>query len=435
MSDHPDIPEKIGKYDITGVAGKGAMGIVYIGHDPYVDRKVAIKVSLNEIAGEFLLDDSIAADNHRQFFNEAKAAGILDHPNIIKVYEAGDANGQDYIAIEFVEDADTLRTFRKVENLLPVKQLLHYIRQCAEALHYAHSQGITHRDIKPANLLLTTDGDIKIADFGIAVRKANDATAATAKGFGSPLYMSPEQASGEKITHHTDIFSLGVVLYELLTGAHPFLAKTMPALFKNIVSEDPAPLKSHREELPTALENIVAKALQKDPEDRYVNCAEFAADLIEVEEEFEKFGEDLSEEHKVEILSQLKFFNDFSEQEVEEILDEGEWEVYSSGSRILIEDEQDKAFYVITSGNASVTRMNKEIATLSEGDCFGEMAWLLGGKRSASVTAITKTVVLKLDEPLADWASLSCQMRVNKTVQKILMERLNDTTKRYARAL
>ena len=429
-----DLPEKIGKYEITGVAGKGAMGIVYIGHDPYVDRKVAIKVSLSDNPGEFLLDDSLAADNHRQFFNEAKAAGILDHPNIIKVYEAGDANGQDYIAIEFVEDADTLRTFRKEENLLPVKQLLHYIRQCAEALEYAHSKGITHRDIKPANLLLTKEGDIKIADFGIAVRKTNDKTATT-KGFGSPLYMSPEQAGGTKIGPQTDIFSLGVVLYELLTGTHPFQANTMPALFKNIVSEDPTPLKTHRNDLPPALEPIIAKALQKEPENRYANCAEFAADLFEVELELETFGEDLSSEHKLEILSKLKFFNDFSEEEIEEILDQGEWEVFLSGKDILIEDDQDKAFYVITSGNASVSRMNKEIATLSEGDCFGEMAWLLGGKRSATVTAITKTVVLKLDEPQADWASLSCQMRLNKTIQKVLMERLNDTTKRYARVL
>ncbi len=429
-----DLPKKIGKYEITGVAGKGAMGIVYIGHDPYVDRKVAIKVSLNASPGEFLLDDSLAADDRRQFFNEAKAAGILDHPNIIKVYEAGDANGQDYIAIEFVEDADTLRTFRKEETLLPVKQLLHYIRQCAEALEYAHAKGITHRDIKPANLLLTKEGDVKIADFGIAVRKTNDKTATT-KGFGSPLYMSPEQASGTKITHHTDIFSLGVVLYELLTGTHPFLANTMPALFKNIVSEDPEPLQNHRSDLPVSLNKIVIKALQKNAEDRYANCEEFAADLREIELELETFGEDLSPEHKLEILTKLKFFNDFSEQEIEEILEQGEWEVHLSESVILTEGDEDKAFYVITSGNASVTRMNKEIATLAEGDCFGEMAWLLGGKRSASVTSITKTVVLKLDEPLADWASLSCQIRVNKTVQKVLMERLNDTTKRYARAL
>lgn len=428
------LPEKIGKYSITGVAGKGAMGIVYIGHDPYVDRKVAIKVSLNADVGEIQLDDTLSDDNHRQFFNEAKAAGILDHPNIIKVYEAGDANGQDYIAIEFVEEADTLRSFRKEDKLLPVRQLLHYIRQCADALDYAHSQGITHRDVKPANLLLTTGGDIKIADFGIAVRKTSDKTATT-KGFGSPLYMSPEQASGAKISAHTDMFSLGVVLYELLTGVHPFQANTMPALFKNIVSESPRPLSHYRDGLPEALEMIVARALQKEPEDRYKNCAELAKALSEVELELETFGEDLTDEHKLEILAKLKFFNDFSEEEVEEILDEGEWEVYTSGTQILAEGDKDKAFYVITSGNASVSRLNKEIASLEEGDCFGEMAWLLGGKRSATVTAITKTIVLKLDEPLAEWASLSCQMRINKTIQKVLMDRLNETSQRYARTI
>ncbi len=428
------LPEKIGKYSITGVAGKGAMGIVYIGHDPYVDRKVAIKVSLSGGIGEIQLDDSITEDDHSQFFNEAKAAGILDHPNIIKVYEAGDANGQDYIAIEFVEEADTLRTFRKEDKLLPVNQLLHYIRQCAEALDYAHSKGITHRDIKPANLLLTTDGDIKIADFGIAVRKTSDKTATT-KGFGSPLYMSPEQAGGTKISANTDMFSLGVVLYELLTGTHPFQANTMPALFKNIVSETQKPLSYYRGGLPEALEIIVAKALQKESEDRYENCAEFANALIEVEQELEHFGEDLTDVHKLELLSKLNFFNDFSAEEIEEVLEQGDWEVFTTGSEILTEGAEDKSFYVITSGNASVSRLNKEIASLDEGDCFGEMAWLLGGKRSASVVAITKTIVLKLDEPLAEWASLSCQLRINKTVQKVLMDRLNETSQRYARSL
>lgn len=431
MSDRPD---KIGKYDITGVAGKGAMGIVYVGHDPYIDRKVAIKVSLNASPGEILLDDSLAADAHRQFFNEAKAAGILDHPNIIKVYEAGDANGQDYIAIEYIEDADTLRSFRKKEKLLPLKELLHYIRQCADGLDYAHSNGITHRDIKPANLLITKSGDIKIADFGIAVRKVHDQTA-DVKGFGSPLYMSPEQASGDKIDRHTDIFSLGVVLYELLTGTHPFQAKTMPVLFKNIVSEDPAPLHYHRTDLPPLLEKIINKALQKKPEDRYVTSAEFSADLVEVEFELETFGKSLTSENKLEMLSKLKYFNDFSESEIEEVFDESEWEVYSAGNEILIEGDRDRSFYIIISGHASVTRMDKEIATLEDGECFGEMAWLIGGKRSATVKAITKTVVLKLNEPLVDWASLSCQMRVNKVIQKVLMDRLNETSQRYARAL
>ncbi len=428
------LPEKIGKYEIVGVAGKGAMGVVYIGHDPFVDRKVAIKVSLSATAGEFSLDETMAEDNHRQFFNEAKAAGILDHPNIIKVYEAGDADGQDYIAIEFVEDADTLRSFRKRKDLLPVTQILHYIRQCAEALDYAHGKGITHRDIKPANLLLTKEGDLKIADFGIAVRKAHEKIS-TQKGLGSPLYMSPEQASGKSLTHQTDIFSLGVVMYELLAGVHPFQASTMPALFKNIVTSEPKPIQKYRPEIPPSLSKIIDKLLQKKPKDRYENCAELAEDLIKVEFEIETSEEQLTREQKLELLSKLKFFDGFSEQDIEEILEEGEWEVCLAGTHIMSEGKQDKTFYVITSGNVSVTKMDKEITTLSDGDCFGEMSWLHDGKRSATITAISKTVVLKLEDSLSDWASLSCQMRINKTIQKILIERLDETSQRYARML
>ncbi|MFK8067514.1 MAG: protein kinase [Gammaproteobacteria bacterium] len=428
------LPDKIGKYEIVGVAGKGAMGVVYIGHDPFVDRKVAIKVSLSATAGEFSLDETMAADNHRQFFNEAKAAGTLDHPNIIKVYEAGDANGQDYIAIEFVEDADTLRSFRKPKDLLPINQVLNYIRQCAEGLNYAHERGITHRDIKPANLLLTKDGEVKVADFGIAVRTAHDKTSVS-KGFGSPLYMSPEQASGAPLTHQTDIFSLGVVLYELLAGVHPFQASTMPALFKNIISVEPKPVQEYRSEVPPSLAKIIDKVLQKDPKDRYANCAELADSLRKVELEIETSEEQLTNDQKLELLSKLKFFDGFSEHDIEEILEEGEWEIYLAGTHIMKEGEQEKSFYVITSGNAAVTKMDKEIATLTDGDCFGEMAWIHGGKRSATITAISKTVVLKLEESLPDWASLSCQMRINKTIQKILIERLDETSQRYARVL
>jgi len=206
-------------------------------------------------------------------------------------------------------------------------------------------------------------------------------------------------------------------------------------LFKNIVSENPVPLENYRTGLPPGLEKIINKALQKKPEDRYASSAEFSVDLMEVEFELETFGNSLTSEKKLEMLYQLKYFTGFSESEIEEVFDESEWEVYSDGDEILTEGEQDRSFYIIISGHASVIRMGKEIATLDDGDCFGEMAWLMGGKRSATVKAITKTIVLSLNEPLVDWASLSCQMRTNKVIQKVLMDRLNETSQRYARAL
>lgn len=429
-----DLPDRIGKYEIVGVAGKGAMGIVYIGHDPYVDRQVAIKVSLNSASGDILLDDSIAQDNHRQFFNEAKAAGILDHPNIIRVYEAGDANGQDYIAIEYVEDADTLRSFKNQDNLLPLKQLLHYIRQAAHALHYAHGKGITHRDIKPANLLLTKGGDIKVADFGIAVRTKTDGTAAV-KGFGSPLYMSPEQAGGGKITYQTDLFSLGVVLFELLTGVHPFHAKSMPALFKNIIDEEPPKLNVFRKDLPSSLQVFLDQALQKNPTDRFASGTEFADRLAKIEDEIDTYGSDLNDEEKIEVLSRLKYFSSFSEDEIEEFIDEGEWVKFNPGQVIFSEGDNDKSLFIIINGHVSVTRMNRELATLSDGDCFGEIAWLQDKSRTATITSITKTVVIKLDAPMSEWASLPCQMHINRTTQNVLMDRLVEISQRFARAV
>lgn len=428
-----EYPEKIGKYEITGVAGKGAMGIVYIGHDPYIDRQVAIKVSLSASSGDILLDESVAADNHRQFFNEAKAAGILDHPNIIRVYEAGDANGQDYIAIEYVEDADTLRSFKNKDNLLPLEKLLHYIRQAANGLHYAHSKGITHRDIKPANLLLTKEGDLKIADFGIAVRTQNDGTA-TAKGFGSPLYMSPEQAAGGKMSFQTDLFSLGVVLFELLTGVHPFQARSMPELFKNIINEPTPKLSEFRDDLPESLQSFLNRALEKDPANRFTSGEAFSQALLDIEESLDSAGADLSDEEKIDVLSRLKYFSGFSEDDIEEFVDEGEWLRFQPGQVVFAEGDRDRSFYVVINGHVSVSRMNKELATLSDGDCFGEIAWLQDQPRTATITSITNTVVLKLASPMNEWASLPCQMQITRTVQSVLIDRLTETSQRLVRA-
>jgi len=185
-----EIPEKIGKYDITGIAGKGAMGVVYIGHDPFIDRRVAIKVSLNEDMEE---DSHEALQARKLFFNEAKAAGALDHPHILRIYEAGESTeGQPYIVMEFVEGAGDLKAFCKPDNLLPIDKLVDYFIQAADALDYAHQHGITHRDIKPANIMLTAKDEVKLCDFGIAQRTRSDQTQILG-WFGSPLYMSPER--------------------------------------------------------------------------------------------------------------------------------------------------------------------------------------------------------------------------------------------------
>ncbi len=246
-------PVKIGKYDVIGVLGRGAMGVVYRAHDPYVDRPVAIKLATNADAD----NEGVA---RRLFINEARSAGRLDHQNVLKVYEAGEDNGQPYMVMEFIDGGDTLRNYCRKESLLPVPTVIRIIRQAADALDYAHRNGVLHRDIKPANIMLTKEGVAKLGDFGIARRLGADQTQIVG-WFGSPLYMSPEQARDAEITPQSDLFSLGSVFYEMLTGSPPFAAKRLTGLIQKVCHEDPVPLTEVRPELPEQLWPIVRRLL------------------------------------------------------------------------------------------------------------------------------------------------------------------------------
>ena len=257
-------PAKIGKYDVVSVLGKGSMGVVYKGHDAYVDRAVAIKVATNTDADD---GENMAK---RMFVNEARSAGCLDHSNILKVYEAGEENGLPYMVMEFIKGGDTLRTYCKPDTLLPIKQVAGLIRQAADALDYAHSQGVLHRDIKPANIMLTEGGVAKLGDFGIARRMGVDQTQIVG-WFGSPLYMSPEQAQDKELSPQSDLFSLGSVFYEMLAGTPPFAAKGLSSLIQKVVNEDPRPLTEVRPEVPEVVWRVVKKMLTKDLALRYKN--------------------------------------------------------------------------------------------------------------------------------------------------------------------
>lgn len=422
MADHPD---KIGKYDVTGVAGKGAMGIVYIAHDPFVDRKVAIKVSTHE---------EMTPQQRKMFFNEAQSAGALDHPNILRVFDAGEADDQPYIVTEFVESARTLRDFCQPDTRLPVKQVVQYIRQCALALDYAHKRGVTHRDIKPANLMLTQDGTVKIVDFGIAQRAQSDQTQVLG-WFGSPLYMSPEQAADQPVTPQSDLFSLGVVAYELIAGKTPFAAKGISTLINNILHADPEPFSAVRDDLPPSLWAVVAHCLAKTIAERYKTGAEIAADLDRVLADLDNPFATLTEAQKLGAARSLAFFKDFSEAEVKEIVRASRWESHQPGTIVIDENSQSGSIYFIVSGDASVRRTGKELATISQGECFGEMGYLADGRRTASVVAVSPLSVMRVDAPLKDWASLPTQLRMNRALQRVLIDRLAATTRTLAKHL
>jgi len=426
-----ELPEKIGKYEILGVAGRGAMGNVYLGHDPFIDRKVAIKVCALE-------DDEGGGSSRiakKMFFNEAQAAGALDNPNILRIFDAGETKGEPYIVMEYVEGADTLKPYCTPDNLLPLDRVVRLMHQCAKALDYAHRRGVLHRDIKPANIMLNKDGDAKIGDFGVAQRTQTERTQVMGM-FGSPRYMSPEQARDDPLNNQSDLYSLGVVMYELVAGRPPFRAKSLPALVNMITNDEPPALEEVRPDCPEPLAQVVRRAMAKDTSARYTSGGELAADLAAVFEEITHAPEEPdepSEEEKFAAARALAFFNDFSDAELEEVLEVSDWERYQDGERIITEGAVEQSFFVIVSGDVSISVGEKVIGSLGKGDCVGEMGYLAKVKRTASVVARGDISVMKVDSSLMEWASIPCQMRFHKVFQQTLIERLANTSMELAK--
>lgn len=264
----------LGRYEIEGELGKGAMGAVYLGKDPKIGRVVAIKTMAlaNEYEGDEL------DDVKERFFREAETAGRLSHPNIVTIYDAGDENDLAYIAMEFIKGSDMLQ-YCKADSLLPVSRVLSIILRAADALDFAHKQNVVHRDIKPANLMYDAATDtLKITDFGIA-RITDSSKTKTGMVLGTPSYMSPEQLAGKKVDGRSDLFSLGVMMFQMLTGRLPFQGESMAALMYKIANETHPSPDSIRPELHRCTGIIINRALAKDRDKRYKSGAQMAADL------------------------------------------------------------------------------------------------------------------------------------------------------------
>lgn len=265
---------KLGRYEIERELGKGAMGTVYLGRDPHINRVVAIKAI--PLAHEFEEEDFEEA--RARFFREAEMAGRLNHPAIVTVYDAGEDQGLAYIAMEYLR-GQHLSHYTDSERLLPPAKVLTLVARTAEALHYAHRQNLVHRDIKPANIMFDAETDeLKITDFGIA-RLTDTSRTKTGIVLGTPSFMSPEQLEGRNLDGRSDQFSLAVSLYQLLCGQLPFRAESMPRLMHKIATEAHSPIRLVRPELPARIEAVLDRALAKSADDRYVTCAELAAEL------------------------------------------------------------------------------------------------------------------------------------------------------------
>jgi len=267
---------KLGRFELVAEIGRGAMGIVYKAKDPMLERTVAIKtISMG-------MDKDGAEMYEKRFYQEARAAGGLNHPNIVTVYDIGKTETACYMAMEYIEGPE-LRTLLLPGKPLPVQNALTIAAQLAEGLAYAHERGVVHRDIKPANIMVPASGPVKITDFGIARMRTSNVHTQTGMMMGSPKYMSPEQVIGKRADHRSDIFSLGVILYEMLTGAAPFTGESVNAVMYQIVNFVPPAPSAINPAAPAALDMIVGRMLAKALEERFQSAAELARALRECE--------------------------------------------------------------------------------------------------------------------------------------------------------
>lgn len=266
-------PSTLGRYKVLKELGRGSMGVVYLGKDPTIQRFVAIKtMRLDEIDDAGTLQDVKA-----RFFREAESTGRLSHPNIVTIFDAGEEDDLGYIAMELLQGT-TLKQWSRKPNLLPLEKVIPLLATVADAMDYAHQQGVVHRDIKPANIMLTSEAVVKIMDFGIA-KMATSSKTQTNIVMGTPTYMSPEQIAGKKVDGRSDIFSLAVVMFELLTGRPPFSADNVSALLFAIAHTPHVSVRAIRPDLPPLVKNVLDRALQKDPVLRYRRAGEFAIEL------------------------------------------------------------------------------------------------------------------------------------------------------------
>jgi serine/threonine protein kinase len=422
--------EHIGKYPVLREIGAGATSRVYLGRDPFAERDVAIKV--------FAFDEHADAQQermkHKAFVAEASLAGKLNHPHIVDIFDAVVEPDRSYIVMEYVPGS-TLEAHVDVARLLPVTKVVEIIFKCIRALEYAWRHGVIHRDIKPGNILLSRSGETKVSDFGASFQQRLQETTQMS-GVGSPAYMSPEQVRMEPLTHQTDIYSLGVTMYRLLTGRLPFPAGTQPALTYAILHTEPPRPAKLRPELPGLLDAIVMKAMEKDAAARYRSWLDFGKDLSQAFGSLRMAGASVSDSEKFTKLRDFPFFEDFNDVALWELIRIGTWKTISPQSVLMREGEAGDNFYFLVDGEVDVSLFGKLLATIKPGRCFGELLYFAERtqRRTTTVTARGSITVMEVKADAMRVATDACQAAFNKACMRVLIERLVDSNQRLAQA-
>jgi serine/threonine protein kinase len=412
--------DKIGKYEVIKKLGDGATSTVYLGRDPFANREVAIKL----VSREAFKDAPNGHVMHRLFLNEASLAGKLVHPHIVEIYDAVADEDNAYIVMEYVTGG-TLQRFARADNLLELGDVIEIAYKCARALDFASQLGVIHRDIKPANILITETNDIKITDFGSAALLQTERT--IVDGIGTPAYMSPEQHLNKPLNHQTDIYALGVVMFQLLTGRLPFQAGNIAGLAHQILNADPPLPSEFRPDIPSEIDVVVRRAIERDPAIRYMGWDQFTDDLAAIASggaPLTKRG--VLETEKFNALRGLSFFRSFTDVELWEVLRLGEWQAVAKGEVIMKEGTPGDFFCVLVDGDARVTRKLRLLYSLKAGECFGEMAYLGEGSkmRTADVIAASDARMLKIPVSALERVSELCRLNFDRAFLRVLVERL-----------
>src|SRR3569832_1660368 len=419
-----NLPASIGKYRVLRELGRGASSTVYLAEDPFTDRKVAVK----RIHAHLLNDDREAVRYRRALRNEALLAGKLKHPHIVAVHDADGEANPPYIVLEYIEGAPLSR-FTRPDRQLPVEQVLDICYKVCSALDYAHTHGLVHRDIKPANLILKTNGDVKVTDFGTALAVQGDVTQIT--GFvGSPQYMSPEHVKEDGCTWRSDMWSLGVVAYEMLTGRRPFEGESDYTTIFKITHEEPGLPSTLRPNLPPSIDKVLMRALAKHPEARFKQWMDFADSLLQVNRGITQRKVQHREGDAYSRMRQLPFFSGFPDAVLWEALRLGTLSLRPAGTVLMEEGTVGESFMVLLQGQVNVLRGGVKIATLDAGVTLGEMAYLRQDEPTRTATAVAETAVLTLEilSQALHSATDALQVCFDKAFIELLLQRLMKTT-------
>ncbi len=417
-----DVPEKVSKYIIGDKLGSGTCGIVFKAQDEVLNRLVAIKLSP---MGKPDISTGKVPGAQRAFMTEISAAGRLTHPNIVTVYDAGQEEELNYLVMEYVPGV-SLKAVGKGQKLLPPYRALEVITECCKALDYAHERNIVHRDIKPANIMLGRDDSVKLLDFGIAVSTGGDDNLSVAgPTLGTPNYMSPEQIRGKALGPASDFYSLVTVLFELLTGKQLFKAKRVKDLFRIVVSEIAPKLSDIRPDLPIELSEIIAKALNKLPQQRYQSGEELASALGPIAEQMRIMARRTEQQLSyIKHLRMLHFFRDFADSEIAVFLNHATQKDCHDGDLLIDAGESNREFSIITQGVVVVRYKGDVIQVLGEGDSFGELGFIHDEESPHHIVARSGVKILSVHPKFLGELSPKIHLHFYKRISESLVQKI-----------